>query len=183
MTPEELEERVSTLEVINSKLDSRLARQSGSLTQIDTKAVFLVGFVATASQSLATQEYQPHVGAAAFAAYAVAFAAGLLAFRIADYEDLKPREVLDHNGRGPKGKPLMELAATRVRIFEKNARKLDRKAMYWTIGLWGVVIGLVLSTVSLVLHTDTHDRRTEPGVGSGTAVTATPSAATPAQSH
>ncbi|WP_086754694.1 hypothetical protein, partial [Streptomyces griseiscabiei] len=154
MTPEELEERVSTLEVINGELDSRLARQSGSLSQIDTKSVFLVGFVATASQFLATQDYQRYVGAAAFAAYAVAFAAGLSAFRIRDYDDLKPREVLDHNGREPKSKVLMGLAATRIHIFESNATKLDRKARSWTIGLWALVIGLVLSTVSLVLHTD-----------------------------
>jgi hypothetical protein len=38
MTPAELEEQESTLEVLNDEWASRLARQSDSLATIDTKA-------------------------------------------------------------------------------------------------------------------------------------------------
>lgn len=174
MTPEELEQRVDTLEVINNELASRLARQSDSLAKIDTKAVFLVGFAATAAQFLAAQNPQPVFATLAFAAYAIAFVSGLMTFRVADYEDLEPKEVLEHNARDPRGKVLAQLAATRVGIFERNRAKLNRKATCWAVSLCAVGVGLVLSTVSLMVHTDGHDRHTERGSGPDSAPTSAP---------
>ncbi len=74
MTPQELEDQEQTLELINSELAARLARQSESGAKVDTKAIFLVGFAATAAQFLASRSFEPFTGAAAFMAYAVAWA-------------------------------------------------------------------------------------------------------------
>lgn len=153
MTPEEQEDRKDTLELINSELAARMARQSDSMSKIDTKAVFLVGFVATAAQFLASHDHQPVIAALAFVAYAVAFVFGVLIFHLADFEDVVPRTVLDENARSPKSQALMQLAATRVGMFEKNKEQHDRKAERWTVSLSALAVGFVLSTVALVAHT------------------------------
>ncbi|WP_246618575.1 hypothetical protein [Streptomyces javensis] len=163
MTPQELEDQKETLELINSELAARLARQSESGAKVDTKAVFLVGFAGTGAQFLASRSFEPFTGTAAFAAYAVAVGFGISVFNLAEYEDIKPRHVLDTYARSEKGATLGALAGTRVGMFEKNARLHQRKTKRWTVALAAVAAGIVLSTVSLVLHTGDHDRHTEPG--------------------
>ncbi|MFC4612550.1 hypothetical protein ACFO9E_33100 [Streptomyces maoxianensis] len=153
MTPAELEDQEPTLELLNSELASRLVRQSDSLAKIDTKAVFLIGFAATAAQFLATHEHQSVLAYLALTAYAIALAAGVETFRVADHKDLEPRPTLDSHARSPKGRVLIELAATRVSIFEENQQRHQRKAKCWTVSLWSLTVGLVLSTAALVLHT------------------------------
>ncbi|MEU0952521.1 hypothetical protein ABZ353_09200 [Streptomyces niveus] len=177
MTPQELEDQEQILELINSELTARLARQSESGAKVDTKAVFLVGFAATAAQFLASRAFEPFTGAAALAAYAVAIGVGISIFNLAEYEDIKPREVLDTYARSTKGATLGALAGTRVGMFEKNDALHQRKTRRWTVTLAAVAAGISLSTVSLVLHTDGHDKRTEPGKPAPSASSA------PAQRH
>ncbi|MFJ3481505.1 hypothetical protein [Streptomyces microflavus] len=163
MTPQELQEQEVTLEVINSELAARLARQAESGAKVDTKAIFLVGFAATAVQFLATRNFELFTGIAAFTAYAIAIGFGIAVFNLASYEDLKPRETLETYARATKGATLGALAGTRVGFFEKNDQLHQRKTKRWTVALTAVASGILLSTVSLVLHTDGHDKRTEPG--------------------
>ncbi len=127
---------------------------------MDTKAIFLVGFAATAAQFLATRNFEPFTGTAAFA---VAIGFGIAVFNLAAYEDLKPRETLDTYARAWKGATLGALAGTRVGFFEKNNYLHERKTKLWTVALAAVAAGICLSTVSFVLHTGGHDKRTEPG--------------------
>ncbi|MDT6988099.1 hypothetical protein ACFOSY_15315 [Streptomyces lusitanus] len=176
MTPQELEDQKETLELINSELAARLARQSESGAKVDTKAIFLVGFAATGAQFLASRSFELFTGTAAFAAYAVAVGFGISVFNLAEYEDIKPRDVLDTYARSEKGATLGALAGTRVGMFEKNARLHQRKTKRWTVALAAVAAGIVLSTVSLVLHIGGHDRHTEPGEPTPTSSSATPSA-------
>ncbi|MFF6999878.1 hypothetical protein ACFY93_33795 [Streptomyces sp. NPDC008313] len=176
LTPQELEDQEQTLELINSELAARLARQSESGAKVDTKAVFLVGFAATAAQFLASRNFEPFTGTAAFTAYAVAIGFGISVFNLAEYEDIKPRDVLDTYARSTKGATLGALAGTRVVMFEKNDALHQRKARRWTVTLAAVAAGSFLSTVSLVLHTDGHDKRTEPGEPA-------PTSSAPAQPH
>jgi hypothetical protein len=68
MTPQELQDQKQTLDLINSELAARLARQAESGAKVDTKAIFLVGFAATAVQFLASRSFEPFTGAAAFTA-------------------------------------------------------------------------------------------------------------------
>lgn len=49
MTQQDLDEQVQTLGLINNEMEARLARQSDSIGEVDTKAVVVVGFVATAA--------------------------------------------------------------------------------------------------------------------------------------
>ncbi|WP_247721323.1 hypothetical protein [Streptomyces sennicomposti] len=163
MTPQQLRDQEPTLELINTELASRMARQSESGAKVDTKTVFLVGFAATATQFLASRSFEPFTGTAAFAAYAVAIGYGIAIFNLAEYEDIKPREVLDTHGRSTKGAALVALAATRVGMFEKNAHLHARKTRRWTVSLTMLVIGVCLSTASILLHTDVHGRHAEPG--------------------
>lgn len=162
MTPQELEDQKETLELINSELAARLTRQADSGAKVDAKAIFLVGFAATAAQFLASRSFEPFTGAVSFAAYAGAIGFGISVFNLAEYDDIKPREVLDTYARSEKGATLGALAGTRVGMFEKNARLHQRKTKRWTVALVAVAAGIVLSTVSLVLHTGGHDS-TEPG--------------------
>ncbi|MFF4031743.1 hypothetical protein ACFYZ2_18690 [Streptomyces sviceus] len=175
MTPQQLREQEPTLELINSELASRMARQSESGAKVDTKSVFLVGFAATATQFLASRSFEPFSGTAAFAAYAVAIGFGISIVNLSEYEDISPREVLDTHGRSTKGAALVALAATRVGMFEKNARLHTRKTRRWTISLTMLVIGVCLSTVSILLHTDAHGRHTKPGEPSPSAASSSAS--------
>ncbi|MFH8873205.1 hypothetical protein [Streptomyces griseus] len=177
MTPQELQERESNLELINSEIASRMARQSEAGSKVDTKAVFVVGFAATAAQFLAARPFEPHTGTAAFVAYGLATVVGISIFSLAKYEDIDPRGVLDNHGREEKSTTLMALAATRVTMFEKNLKVHRRKTQRWTISLAAIAVGICLSTVSIVLHTGAHDR--EPGKPGKPA----PSASSAAQSH
>ncbi|MFF3326406.1 hypothetical protein [Streptomyces sp. NPDC002889] len=185
MTPQELSAQEPTLELINSELESRLARQSDVGSKIDTKAVFLVGFAATAAQFLASRSAQPLLAGAAFVAYAVAIGFGVAVFHLADYEDIEPRQVLEHHARSTKGETLVQLAATRVGMFEKNSAAHRRKARRWTISLTALVAGIALSTAAILLHTDGHDRRREPGkpVPSSSVPSRSVSSSAPAQHH
>lgn len=174
MTPQELRERESNLELINSEIASRMARQSEAGVKVDTKAVFIVGFAATAAQFLAVRSFEPYTGTAAFVAYAVAIGVGISIFSLANYEDIDPRGVLDVHGREEKSATLMALAATRVNMFEKNSKVHGRKTKRWAVSLAAITVGICLSTVSIVLHTGAHDR--EPGKPA-------PSASSSAQPH
>jgi hypothetical protein len=169
MTQQELDAQVQTLELINNEMAARLARQSDSIGKVDTKAVVVVGFVATAAQFLAAHKPQPILAGIAFAAYAVALVAGVLAFRVAEYKDLEADRLLEDNARRTKAQALMQLAATRSGIFVENRAQLNRKGTCWTVSLCAVSVGLVLSTVALGVHTGDHERSTERGSRSGTA--------------
>jgi hypothetical protein len=153
MTPAELEAQESTLELLNNEAAARLARQSDSLAKIDTKAIFLIGFAATAAQFLATHKHHDVLAYGAFAAYAVALLAGVQTFRVAEYKDLPPRPLVVNYVRLPKSRALIRLASSRVSLFEENQRRHEQKARYWTASLWSLVVGLGLSTVALLLHT------------------------------
>ncbi|WP_406452712.1 hypothetical protein OH768_11550 [Streptomyces sp. NBC_01622] len=151
-TPADPQGQDATLELLNSELASRLTRQSDSLAKIDTKAIFLIGFAATAAQFLATHKHQPVLTYVAFAAYALALAAGMQTFRVADHRDLEARPLLDAHAGLLKGQALAALAAARVVIFERNQERERQKAKLWGISLWSLVVGLVLSTAALVMH-------------------------------
>lgn len=153
MTPAELEAQKDTLELLNNEVASRLTRQSESLAKIDTKAVFLIGFAATAAQFLATHKHHDVLAYCAFAAYAVTLLAGVQTIRVAEHKDLEPRPMLADHVRSPKSQVLTALAATRASIYEKNKRRHELKARYWAVSLWSLVAGLALSTVALLLHT------------------------------
>lgn len=153
MTPEELAAQESTLELLNNEAAGRLARQSDSLAKIDTKAVFLIGFAATAAQFLATHKHHAVLAYCAFAAYALSLLAGVQTFRVAPHKDLQPRPMIVEYVRSPKARVLIELAASRVSIFEANSKRHDQKIWYWTISLWSLALGLGLSTAALLLHT------------------------------
>ncbi|MFI2215109.1 hypothetical protein [Streptomyces sp. NPDC020141] len=159
MTPQELQERELNLELINNEIASRMTRQTEAGAKVDTKAIFVVGFAATAAQFLAARPFEPYTGIAAFVAYAVAIGVGISIFSLANYEDIEPRALLEDHGRSEKPATLIALAATRVTMFEKNKAVHRRKTNRWTVSLTAIAVGICLSTVSIVLHTGAHDRK------------------------
>ncbi len=106
MTPREFQDQEQTLELINSELAARLARQAESGAKVDTKAIFLVGFAATAAQSPASRNFEPFTGAAAFTAYAVAIGYGISIFNLAECEDFEARVTLDTYAGATRGAAL-----------------------------------------------------------------------------
>lgn len=153
MTPGELEAQKDTLELLNNEVASRLTRQSESLAKIDTKAVFLIGFAATAVQFLATHRHHDILACCAFAAYAISLLAGVQTFRVSEYKDLEPRHLVVSYARLPKGLALIRLASSRASLFEENQRRHQKKARCWLVSLGSLIVGLGLSTVALLLHT------------------------------
>ncbi|WP_344447587.1 hypothetical protein, partial [Kitasatospora nipponensis] len=115
---------------------------------------------------LASRQAHPVLAVVALVAYGAAFGCGLMVVRVRGHKDLEPRTALDGYGHLPKERVLLMLAASRVKMFEHNKAIQDTKAAWWKASLAALVLGLVSSTVGLVLHTDGHDRQPEPGKSS-----------------
>jgi hypothetical protein len=169
MTPEELEGHAETLELINAELTARIDRQTDSSAKIDTKAVVLAGYVVAAASFLAIQHPQPVLASLAYAAYAVTFGLNVFAYAVGPAREVpNPRRLL--NGYATRTKPqvLIALAAERVKAFDANARRHQRKARLWQISLATLAIGVTLMVVSVVVHTSNHGGTTRPGQSSAT---------------
>ena len=153
--------QADTVELINTEVRDRLARQSSAGAQIDTKAVVLVGYVIAASSFLATRQSQPVLTGLALTAYAVAAAFGISAYAVGTYQDVpEPRHLLNEYATESKIAALAALAATRVEAFESNTLKHERKAARWQISLAALAAGAVLMFLSLYVHTGSHDGST-----------------------
>jgi hypothetical protein len=163
MTTEEHEGQADTLELINNEMSARLARQLDAGAKVDTKAAVVAGFAATATQFLAIRhDYRLIPAILAFAAYAVAFLAGVWALAVTTYEDVpEPRALVDRYAERPKVTALASLASTRVRAFEKNRTKHTHKVTRWWISVAALGAGLILSAVAIV-NTSDHGGRAAP---------------------
>lgn len=146
-----LEDHQETLALINEELSASLERQKETGGRLDTKAVFLAGFAATAAQFLATRQHLPIVLAAlSFAAYGGSFASAILSLAVTRYQDLQPRALLDRYGMKPTAEVLGRLCAHKADSYQKNARRHQRKASVWWLSLASLSAGLVLSVATLL---------------------------------
>jgi len=156
---------IDTLELINSELTGRLARQAESGARIDTQAGLLVGYVGAASAFLAVRHSQPVLTWLAFAAFAVAAGLGIAAYAVGTYQDVPdPRRLFNVYAPRPKSAALAALAARRVVAFEANAPKHQRKASLWWASVTALMIGVALMFAALYVHTGSHDRAVSHGV-------------------
>lgn len=154
-----VDDHTDTLDLINSELTGRLARQSAAGAQVDTKAALVAGVAATATQFLATRPH-PHGGLAftAYVAYALAFLAAVGSYALTRYQDVPdPRGLVRERAGGTKAQTLAHLVATRVKVFESNAGKHARKVFLWWVSVGLLVLGLALSAAAIV-QTDHHGR-------------------------
>ena len=143
-TNQKPELKADTLELINTELTDRLARQAQAGASIDTKAALLVGYVAAAAAFLATRHSQPVLTGLAFAAFAVAAGFGIWAYAVGEYQDVPaPRHLYNSYAGSPKPDALAALAARRVKAFESNAPKHKRKAERWWVSLVALMVGVV----------------------------------------
>jgi hypothetical protein len=155
--PEELRGQAETLELINAELAARLDRQVDSTAKIDNKAVALAGYVIVAASFLATQHPQPVLAGLAYAAYVITFGLSVFAYAVGTYRDVPdPRSLLNGYARRAKPEVLGALAAGRVKAFEANARRHERKALFWRISLATLAAGVTLMVASVVVHTSPH---------------------------
>jgi hypothetical protein len=128
VTPEELDQQAETLELINSEVADRLARQSDSNVRIETKATTLVGFAVAAASFLATQHPQPVLAALAYAAYAAAAGLAALAFAVGSYREVpEPRALLNGYARRSRAQTLAALAAERVGPSRRTQRSIGAR--------------------------------------------------------
>jgi hypothetical protein len=149
---------MDTLELINTELIGRLARQAEARAQIDTKAVVLVGYVAAASSFLATRHSQPVLTWLALAAFAIAAGFGVAVFAVRKYKEVPiPQSFFNKYGPGPKSAALTALATARVYAFEQNEPKNKHKVWWWRTSLVTLMIGIALMFAALYVHTGSHD--------------------------
>jgi hypothetical protein len=147
-----LPERADTLELVNNEIAARLLRQATAGAQVDTKAALLAGVAATATQFLASRN-NPHVGYAfiAYVWYVVAFLLAVGAYALARYEDVpEPRGLVVECAHRPKDETLAFLVATRVKVFEANADKHQRKVALWWASVVSLTVGLAVSVAAIV---------------------------------
>ncbi len=139
-----------TLELINSELAARFARQDEAGRGIDTKATTVAGFAAVAAQFLATRHTQPILAGLAYAAYAVAFGLAMWTLAVAKYNDPpKPRHLVERYAREPQAKALSSLIVQRVKAIENNTKKHYAKAWRWRYSVVALTLGLVLSVAAI----------------------------------
>jgi multidrug transporter EmrE-like cation transporter len=145
MTPQQMEERAPTLELINVEITASIARQATSGRNLDTKAVLLIGYAGAAASFLATRHAKPVLAAFAYAAYAAAAAAGIWVAAVRVYQDVpEPRRLFTEYLARSRAETLAALAASRVDAFESNTRKQARKATAWWISLGCLAAGMIL---------------------------------------
>lgn len=157
MTPEEVDQQAETLELINGEITGRLARQADSSAKIDTKAVTLAGYAVAAASFLATQHAQALLAALAYAAFAVAALLGLSAYAVGYYREVpEPRGLFAGYLQRSKAQTLAALAAERVKAFEENAVRHQRKAGRWWFGVIALLIGVILMVISIIVHNGQH---------------------------
>jgi hypothetical protein len=148
-----------TLDLINTEVTARLARQSDAGSQIDNKAVVLVGYAGAAALFLATRRFQPVLGGIAFAAYAAASGLGIWVYAVGTYQDVPdPRPLFNKYAIRPKLDALRALAAARVEVFESNVPKHQRKVLRWRVSLAALMLGVILMVASLLVHTSSHGK-------------------------
>ena len=118
--------------------------------RVDTKAIFLAGFVAAIAQYLAAQrahiEWLTNI---AFGAYAISFAIAIGALAIGKYDDLNPRALFDLYATQPRVEVLRRLCAYKAVSYERNARKYRIKARLWWASCILLTAGVVFSVLSL----------------------------------
>lgn len=176
MTPEELEGRAETLELINAELTARLDRQADSDAKIDTKAVTLVGYAVVAASFLATRHTQVLLASFAYGFDAIAVGLALWAYALARHRDVPaPRVLFNRYAARSKPAALAALGAERVRAFEANARRHERKSRLWRGSLASLLLGVTLMVVSIVVQTSHHDTGAKSGQA-GTHPSASPTA-------
>lgn len=142
---EDLSHHAGTLELINAEVTASLAAQFDSSAKIDTKAAILVGYAGAAASFLATRHAQPVVAALAYVAFGAAAGFGIWAYAVSFYGDVpKPRTLFSRYRARPKAEVLAALAATRVKVVESNAPKLDQKVKRWWVSLGALVVGMTL---------------------------------------
>ena len=167
MTSEELEGKGETLELINAELTARLGRQADSSARIYTKAIAVAGYVVIAASFLATQHPQPVLAGLAYAAYLVALGLCVFAYAVGPYQDVPdPRRLFNSYAVRPKPATLAALAASRVKAFEANAGRHQRKARLWRASLVALAVGVTMMVVSIVVHTGDHDSTARAGQAS-----------------
>jgi hypothetical protein len=143
--PEDLNLHAETLELINIEVSASLAAQFDSAAKIDTKAAVLVGYAGAAASFLATRHAQPVVAALAYIAFGAAAGSGIWAYAVSFYGDVPtPRTLFTKYRTRSKAEVLAALAATRVKVVEHNAPKLDAKATRWWISLGTLAAGMIL---------------------------------------
>lgn len=142
-----------TLELINSELSDRLARQADSSAKIDTKATALTGYAIAAASFLATQHPQPVLAGCAYCAYAVAVGLSVAGGSVGRHDDPPaPRPLFNRYAARPRAELLAALGATRVKAFEANARRYDRKARLWYAATAALTAGAVLMIIAIVVR-------------------------------
>ena len=143
--PEDLDRQGETLELINNEVTAILAAQYDSAARIDTKAAILVGYAGVAASFLATRHSRPVVAALAYVAFGAAAGFGIWAYGVYFFETVpKPRTLFNKYRKRPKVEALAALAATRVKVIERNSGKIDQKVKRWWISLGLLIVGMVL---------------------------------------
>jgi FlaG/FlaF family flagellin (archaellin) len=164
VTPQELEEQADTLELINTELAARLERQSDSDGKIDTKALALAGYAVAAASFLATQHPQVVLASLAFVFDACAAGLATCAYALGAYRDVPaPRALFTRYAGQSKPATLAALAAERVRAFESNHQKHERKTRFWRASLVSLAIAVTLMVASVVVQTGQHGTTAKPG--------------------
>lgn len=150
-----LEDRESTLELINSEIADAVTRQAAARNQVDTKAALLAGVAATATQFLAGGSHpapRPVFAILAYIAYAIAFASSVAAYAVSKFGDVpQPRGLVRECITATKATTLAHLIATRVQVYEANQTKGKRKVICWWIAVAALIFGLGLSSIALAL--------------------------------
>ena len=142
---EDLERQGATLELINNEVTAILAAQYDSAARLDTKAAILVGYAGAAASFLATRHSRPVVAALAYVAFGAAVGFGIWGYGVYFYETVpKPRTLFTRYRKRTKAEVLATLAATRVKVIERNASRIEQKVKRWWISLGILTVGMAL---------------------------------------
>jgi hypothetical protein len=139
-------DQAETLDLVNAEVTASLAQQADASAKLETKALTLVGYVGVLSAFLATRQAQPYVAGAAYIAYAIAAVLDIKVFMSGPELRMaaSPRDLFKDYLERNKSDTLKVLVAARVKAFDDNQKRLQRKAMLAQMSLIFLVGGVLL---------------------------------------
>lgn len=139
-------ERERNLDLLHDEVTARLSTLATASERIETKAVVVAGFAATALQFVLTKQSQTGLWWGAAVAFALSFIAAVAAIALRRMADPpKPQELVRSYSDLRRAETLAKIVGTKISAYNRNAQANVHKAVAWWVSVVLLVGGMTLS--------------------------------------
>ncbi len=144
-----LEDRERNLELIHDEVKQRLQAQMKAIERIETKAVVLAGFAATAVQLMLSRQAHTRLWLLAVSLLALSFLASLGVITLTRYQDPpSPQALVEKYEEVRKVDTLARVVGMKVEAYALNALPARRKVVLSWCSVVLLIAGLAFATAN-----------------------------------